>query len=169
MKRLLSCEADIETMNMALITYFKASLRCPRCEAVGTASIDSHLGDCGKTYQIGDCPGADIHPSEFESTSYVVRQPSSEEPVRVLLAWTCEHCDATTFAEVTFADGCVGDIQAIDLTPDTLGRLHYIAEEVQSMLEEIMDGSMYDEQGVRADWLEILRAALERGRRWVPS
>ncbi|KAB2911789.1 MAG: hypothetical protein F9K40_00045 [Kofleriaceae bacterium] len=87
----------------------------------------------------------------------------------MLLAWTCEHCDATTFAEVTIADGCVGDIQAIDLTPDTLGRLHYIAEEVQSMLEEIMDGSMYDEQGVRADWLEILRAAHERGRRWVPS
>jgi len=154
---------------MALITYFKASLRCPCCGTLGMAWIESHLGDRGLTYQIGDCPGADIHPSEFESTSYVVRQPSPEEPVRVLLDWTCQHCEATTFAEVMFMNGCVRDIQAVDLTPETLERVHYIGEEVQSMLEQVMDASMYDENGIRADWLENLRSALERGKRWVPS
>lgn len=156
-------------MTMALITYFKAALRCSHCGTEGTAWIDSHLGDSGATYQVGDCPTDDIHPSEFETTSYVVRRPAPGEPIHLLLAWTCEHCQATVFAEVVFADGCVTDIQTAELTPELLNRLHYIGEEVQSMIEEIMETPVYDDVGVRADWLDILRSALEAGRRWVPS
>lgn len=154
---------------MALITYFKAPLRCHCCQTVGTASIESYLGGQGMTYQVGDCPTDDIHPSDFESTSYVVRAPSPNEPVRVMLAWACAKCDATSFAEVAFADGCVQNIRAIDLTPETLAGLNYIGEETQSMLEQVIDGSMYDEKSLRADWFETLREALARGKRWVPS
>lgn len=154
---------------MALITYFKASLPCLRCGRVGTAWIHSHLGDKGATYQIGDDVGHDIDRVHFDDTSYLVRRPSPDEPIHVLLAWTCEHCGSSDFAEVVIAGGKVRDIRTAELTPATLERLNYIAEDVQSMIEEIMESPVYDDLGVRADWLDMLRSALEAGRRWGPS
>ena len=153
-------------MTMALITYFKTTSRCPHCGRDETAWIHSHLGDSGATYQIGDCPGGDIHPLDFDDTSYVVRKPSLGESIHVLLGWTCGSCGLATFAEVVFADGCVRDIQSVELTPETLERLHYIAEDVQSMIETITATRIYDDHGVSPDWLATLRTALEAGRRW---
>ncbi len=137
-------------MTMGLITYFKTTSRCPHCGRDETAWIHSHLGDSGATYQIGDCPGGDIYPLDFD----------------VLLGWTCGSCGLATFAEVVFADGCVRDIQSVELNPETLERLHYIAEDVQSMIETITATRIYDDHGVRPDWLATLRTALEAGRRW---
>jgi hypothetical protein len=151
---------------MAHITYFKANLKCPRCGAEGPAWIPSHLGDLGATYVVGDCPRDDIIPSEFEETSYRVRAPADGEPVHVLLGARCGNCSAASFVDVVFDDGCIRDIHPVELDPTTLDRLHYIAEDVQDMIENITGLRLYDDVGLRADWLETLRAALEAGRRW---
>ena len=149
-----------------LITYFKTNLKCPRCGVEGPAWIPSHLGDLGATYVVGDCPRHDIIPSEFEATSYRVRPPAAGEPVHILLGADCENCSLSTFVDVVFDDGCIREIQPIDLDPTTLPRLHYIALHVRDMIETITGQRLEDESGLRADWLETLRAALEAGRRW---
>lgn len=151
---------------MSLLTYFKTAFRCPRCGYDGTAWIDSRLGSLGATYEIGDCPGNDIPLVDFEDTSLLVRPPAANEPVRVLMSWTCEHCRLASFAEVVFFEGCVRAIDLVDLDPTTLGRIHYIAESLDDMLETIIGERLYDESGLRPDWLEKLRAALDAGKRW---
>jgi hypothetical protein len=147
---------------MALLTYFKATLPCAHGGHVGTAWIPSHLGSRGATYQAGDCPGDDIPDANFASTSFSVRPVVGREPVRVLHSWTCETCRLESFVEVVFADGCVIAIEPTDLTPATLGRVHYIGEELDEMLQAIAGVSPYES----AEWLPTLRSALEAGRRW---
>jgi hypothetical protein len=151
---------------MALMTYFKAALPCQRCGHLGTAWVESRLGDRGATYQVGDCPGADISPSDFEDTSFRVRPPVPGDPIHVLLPWTCEKCGRGNFAEVVLADGCVRAIEAVELDSATLSRLHYIATDTEDMLQTIIGESLYDDRGVRPDWLHRLRAALAAGSRW---
>lgn len=96
----------------------------------------------------------------------VVRSRMTNEPIRVLMSWTCEHCRLSGFAEVVFSDGCVRAIDLVDLDPTTLARIHYIAKSLDDMLETIMGERLYDEAGLRADWLDKLRTALEAGKHW---
>jgi hypothetical protein len=151
---------------MSLITYFKAAFHCPRCGRDSTAWVSSKLGSLGATYSVGDCPGADIPLVDFEDTSLRVRPPAANEPIRVLMSWNCEHCKLASFAEVAFFEGCVRAIDLVDLDPATLGRIHYIAESLDDMLETIIGERLYDGAGLRADWLERLRDALDAGKRW---
>ncbi len=153
-------------MTMALLTCFKTTSTCPHCGREGKTEILSHLGSHGAEYKIGDCPGRDIPPVDFDDTSYLVRTPSPVEETRVLLSWTCLFCKLETFAEVSFADGCIRDIQSVELNPETLARLNYIGEDVQDMIEMIIGASVYDDAGVRPDLIEKLRSSLEAGRRW---
>lgn len=128
--------------------------------------IPSKLGSRGATYQVGDCPGADIPPVDFEDTSFRVRPVEPGQPVHLLLSWTCEKCGLESFAEIVFAEGCVLSIEEVELEPRTLARLHYIAERLDDMLQTIIGEPLYDESGLRPDWLARLEAALEAGRRW---
>ena len=151
---------------MGLVTYFKATLPCQHHHHVGTAWIDNSLGNRGATYEVGDCPGDDITLADFEDTSFRVRAPRTGEPVHILLSWTCEMCGLASFAEVVLADGCVRSIEAVELNPDTLARLHYIASRIEDMLENIIGEPLYDERGLRPDWLRRLEDALAAGNRW---
>jgi hypothetical protein len=148
------------------MTTFRAILPCPRCGSSGNASILSRLGSKGATYRIGDCPGPDIPPVDFEDTSLIVRRPDPRESTHVLMSWTCESCGLENFAEIVFADGCVRDIRGVDLDPATLSRIHYISEDLLSMLETIVGEPLTDDTGFRANWLDTLRAALLAGKRW---
>jgi len=151
---------------MSSLTYFNATLPCRRCSHVGTAWIPSGLGSHGATYHVGDCPGDDIPPVDFEDTSFRVQPVEPNGSIHLLLSWTCESCGAETFAEVVFADGCVRSIEAVELDPQTLSRLHYIAKRLDDMLQAIVGESLYDGPDLRPDWLARLRSALELGRRW---
>jgi hypothetical protein len=148
---------------MSLITYFKATLPCNHGGHVGTAWIPSKLGDRGATYGVGDCPGTDIHPREFADTSFVIRTPTEGEPTRVLMSWTCETCGLESFVEVAFGQGCVLSITPCTFDLQTLDRVHYIAEDLDDVLESLIDESPHV---ARADLVSKLRQALERGRRW---
>jgi hypothetical protein len=141
-------------------------LPCSHCGQVGTAWVESRLGDRGATYEVGDCPKGDIPASDFEDTSFLVRQPEAGQPIHVLLPWTCENCGLGNFAEVVIADGCVRAIEAVDLDPASLARLHYIGTDVEDMLHSIVGESLYTVSGVRPDWLQRLEAALVSGKRW---
>jgi len=151
---------------MSLLTYFKATLPCSRCGHVETAWIPSGLGSRGATYEVGDCPADDIPPADFEDTSFRVRPVEPGQPVHLLLSWTCEECGLESFAELVFADGCVRSIDAVELEPRTLARLHYIADRLDDILQTVIGQPLYDESGLRADWLTRLQAALDAGRRW---
>lgn len=151
---------------MALITYFKAQQTCLRCKRSGTAWVWSKLGDRGVTYVEGDRVASDIPQEDIDDVCLKVRDPQAGEPTRILLSWDCEHCGLTNLAQVALADGCVRSIETIELTPETLDQLHYIAEGISDMLETIIGEQIYGETGVRADWLPALRKALEAGKRW---
>lgn len=151
---------------MALITYFQTDFTCPNCGQHGPAVMHSKLGSEGATYRVGDCPKDDIPPVDFEDTSHVVKAPSPGEPVHVLMSWTCVHCGLESFGEVVFFEGCVRAIDLVDLDPATLARVHYISEMINDMLQTIIGERLYDERGLRADWLDKLRAALDAGKRW---
>ncbi len=149
-----------------LTTYFQAELQCGSCRESGTAWIPSRLGDAGATYHVGDCHGDDILAVDFEDTSFVVRTPKPGEAIHVLMWWTCEHCGVANFAEVVFDSDCVVSIERIELDSDTLRRIHYVNELLSEVIEAIIDGSIYDEAGVRPDWLSRFEAGLAAGRRW---
>ena len=86
--------------------------------------------------------------------------------MRVLVSWDCNGCTASYFAEVAFAHGRVESIRETELDPATLDRIHYREEGVDEMLERIIGERFWTEEGLRPDWLEALRSALEAGRRW---
>jgi hypothetical protein len=151
---------------MSLMTYFRNTLTCLHCKQAGTAWVRSRLGDRGATYQIGDRVDDDIPLADIEDVSLKVRSPQPDEPVHILLSWKCEHCGLTNFADVVLAGGCVRSIDAVELDPSTLARLHYISETVEDMLETLIGERLYNESGVRSDWLAALRRALEAGNRW---
>lgn len=146
---------------MAELTYFRTTGSCPRCEHRGDIWVASKLGSRGATYRVGDCPGADIPLVDFEDTSLRVKTPAPDTPIHVLLSSTCESCKLENFAEVVFGDDRVAAIDLIRLDLASLERIHYIGEIVSDMLESILDASLYDANGVRPDWLDKLRAALE--------
>lgn len=150
---------------MALITNFRARLQCPHCGREGTSWLYSTLGERGATYEVGDCPGDDILPIDFEENSFCVRRPVLVEPIHMLMSWTCEHCTLSNVAEIIFENGYVRSIGTVDLEPDTLARLHYISADLEDRLETIIGGSLYTDSGLRSDWLGALRAALDEGKR----
>src|SRR5579872_4707307 len=151
---------------MALITNFRTQLKCPNCGHESTAWLYSTLGQRGATYEVGDCPGDDIQPIDFDDTSFSVRRPRFGEPIHMLMSWTCENCKQSNFGEVVFEDGCVRSIRQVDLDPDTLARLHYISADLEDRLETIIGEQMYTDSGLRSDWLPVLQRALDEGKRW---
>jgi hypothetical protein len=151
---------------MASITYFKAMLRCSNCGRDAIAWLYSTLGEKGSTYEVGDCPGDDIQPIDFVDTSFTVRAPGPDEPVHFLTSWTCEFCRLENFGEIVLVDGCVRSIDRAALDLATLARVHYIAETTRDMLEAIVGTPLHYNSGLRHDWLQMLRAALEAGKRW---
>jgi hypothetical protein len=150
---------------MALITNFRAPLRCPRCGHSGTAWLYSTLGERGATYGVGDCPGDDILPIDFEETSFTVRPPATDVPIHMLMSWACENCRCSNFGEVVFERGCVRSIDLVDLDLTTLARLHYISADLEDRLETIIGEPLYTDDGLRSDWVPALRRALDAGRR----
>jgi hypothetical protein len=128
--------------------------------------MHSTLGSLGATYEVGDCPGPDIPSIDFENTSFTVRTPEPNEPVHVLMSWPCKYCRRENFGEVVFAEGCVRSLEVVNLDPSTLARLHYISENIDEMIEAIIEQPLRDGSGLREDWLQKLRAALEAGKRW---
>ena len=151
---------------MTLMTYFRDTLTCLHCKQAGTAWVRSRLGDRGATYQVGDCVGDDISLMDIEDVSLRVRPVDADEPIHILLSWRCEHCGLTNFAEVVLAADCVRSIEAVELDPPTLPRLHYISETVDDMVVTIIGEPLYTESGLRPDWLSALRSALDSGKRW---
>jgi len=151
---------------MSQLTYFRGPLTCLHCKQAGTAWVWSKLGDRGATYQVGDCVEGDIPLPDIEEVSLKVKPADPGEPVHILLSWKCEHCGLSNFAEVVLANGCVRSIDAVELNPATLTRLHYIAESISDMLETVIGEPLYNESGLRPDWLPALRQALDAGRRW---
>jgi hypothetical protein len=106
---------------------------------------------------------------DIEDVSLKVRSPEVDEPIHILLSWKCEHCGLTNFAELVLAEGNVRSIDAVDLDPSTLARLHYISETLEDMLETIIGEPLFNESGLRSDWLIALRRALDAGNRWPSS
>jgi hypothetical protein len=151
---------------MALITNFRAWFRCARCGHDGTAWLYSTLGERGATYEVGDCPGDDILPIDFEDSSFTVRRPAANDPIHMLMSWTCENCKRANVGEVIFEGGCVRSIRPVDLDPSTLARLHYISADLEDRLETIIGEPLYTESGLRSDWLATLHRALDEERRW---
>lgn len=151
---------------MSLITYFKATLACPQCGHQGTAWMPSKLGSRGATYAVGDCPGDDIPRADIEDAGFEIHPPAEGEPVHVLLSFTCESCDRESFADIELAAGCVRSIRAVELTPESFARLHYIDEGLYDMLETIIGAPVYTAEGVRPDLVNALAEALAAGRRW---
>lgn len=151
---------------MSLMTYFRAPLTCLHCKRAGTAWVWSKLGDLGATYQVGDRVADDIPLEEIEDLCLKVKTAESDEALNILLSWKCSHCGLSNFAKVVLRDGNVYAIEAIELNPDTLATLHYIAGTVDDMLETIIGEPLYNESEVRPDWLAALCRALEAGKRW---
>lgn len=151
---------------MSQITYFRAPLTCLHCKQPGTGWVRSKLGDRGATYEVGAYIADDIPLVDIEEVCLKAKPAKPGEPVHILLSWKCENCKLTNFAQVVFAEGCVRTIEAIELTPATLALLHYIDESLSDMLETIIGEPLYNESGLRPDWLTALRQALDAGRRW---
>lgn len=126
----------------------------------------SKLGDRGATYMVGDRVSDDIPSEDIEDVCLKVRDAGPDEPVYILLSWECEHCGLTNFAQVVLEDGRVRSIETVELNPETLAQLHYIAEGVLDMLETIIGEPIHIESGIRSDWLPALRKALDSGKRW---
>ncbi|HWO26264.1 MAG TPA: hypothetical protein VNO30_46370 [Kofleriaceae bacterium] len=133
---------------------------------MGTAWLHNKLGEAGRTYEVGDCPGDDIQLVDFEETCLPVRPFESGKPIRVLLAWDCEHCRLGNLAEVVYADGCICSIEATQLTPQTLERVDCLYEDLDDIVESLIDEPVRIGPRWRPDWLRLLRAALAAGRRW---
>lgn len=136
------------------------------CKHAEKAWVSCRLGDRGATYAVGDRVADDIPPEEIDDVCLKVKDAKPDEPVRILLASHCGHCKLTNFAQVVLADGHVRSIDTIELNPQTLAQLHYIAEDNYEMLEILIGESIYNESGIRPDWLGMLSRALDSGRRW---
>ena len=151
---------------MSLTTYFRASLTCLHCKQPGIAWVWSNLGDRGSTYEVGERIADDIPLEEIEDECLKVKTAEPGEALHILLSWKCAHCGLSNFARVVLHDGHVRAIEAVELNPETLATLHYIAETVVDMLETIIGERLYSESGLRPDWLAALRGALDSGKRW---
>src|SRR5262249_2510511 len=136
---------------MSLLTYFKASQICLHCQQAGTAWVWSKLGDRGATYTVGDRVADDIPQEEIDDGCLKVKDAGPGEPVHILLSWKCEHCGRTNFAQVIIADGRVRSIETVELNPETLAQLNYIAEGIVDMLETIIGEPMYTTSDIRPD------------------
>lgn len=151
---------------MTAMTLFRTTAMCPQCGHTGFADLESRLGDRGRTYVLGDSVEGDFALHDFEETSFVVRMPARDEPVRFLSYWICRACLGGTFAELVITHDRVHAIASLELSLAVLDRLHFISEDVEDMLQPIADGSLYTDIGLRTDWLAALRQGLEAGRRW---
>jgi len=147
---------------VALLTSFRGAGRCSNCGTHGVLWIQSHIGDEGATYRVGDDVSADINVAVVRAACFVVREPLDGEPIRVLSAWSCDSCEAEEFAEIVFAGGRVANIQPVNLTVAVLDRTNYVESTYNYKIELYTNHSMWDEYGVWPYWVSTLRESLAR-------
>lgn len=147
------------------LTYFVASLRCPRCGRLtaDTTSTEmvNHLAEEPYTvYRVGD----DVPDTDEELTlAFIPASPRKGSEARILHCWTCPFEGTLEWAEVVLDGGRVREIQAVDLTPEVVRRANYASEFMQESYYGITDEGLTAD-GEPHDWPERLARALEQQR-----
>jgi hypothetical protein len=142
---------------------FLAALTCPACGAVTEeAEIQTHLrGGCadGSAFYIGSV----LEPYDLETerllyTEYaLVDPPAPGGPIRLLVVWSCFHCQRDQWAMIEILDGTVRRIDAVTLDRRTLLAANFISELDAELLAAALSGRP-DVRGAAS--VELLRQQL---------
>ena len=149
---------------MPPLTFFAAALECPNCGAVTKAdtstNMSSHLmsGPGEHILRVGDRP--DVNLGDFESAYLTIRLPEPGAAIHVLETWSCPACGSGNWAEIVFHDGEVKSIESVSLSQASLDRAHFISERVYEDFERLVGQSLWENNEVRPDFAQMLKARL---------
>jgi hypothetical protein len=123
--------------------YLVAELRCERCGAVSPADASSEmtirLRDDPQLAYLGVGDELPVDTARARASGYlVVREPAPGEPVVLLHQWTCPVCGYPyNWAEVVVSGGVITDIRVVMLNQDTLGRAHFVVDDVRDIAADL--------------------------------
>ncbi|HEY4244818.1 MAG TPA: hypothetical protein VGM88_33615 [Kofleriaceae bacterium] len=122
---------------MGSFDLFVASLRCPHCDAVARAEIQTKLrGDASdqSMFAVGDHFTYDL--ADAADWGYLVVQPPAQ-PVHFGQMWECAVCKHyPSWAEVVIDDDRIASIDAIALDAAALARLHFLDEDAAPFIAD---------------------------------
>jgi hypothetical protein len=116
---------------------FVAELRCPRCGHVSaaddTTDMQTKIRDERELAWLGVGSALEINPATVPGRCYYLVQPPGDT-IRILQSWSCPSCEFyPNWAEIVVRDGRIESITAVPLDRETLGRAHFIDEDVDGV------------------------------------
>jgi len=123
--------------------YLVGHLQCPQCGATsaadGSTNMQTYLRAEPQLAWLGAGDGLDVDPSNVRESGYLmVREPSPDEPTRILQTWECPSCGApANWAEIVVREGAIERVTAVSLTREVFERSHFIAPEADSVAAEL--------------------------------
>ena len=145
------------------LTYFVASLTCPRCGTVSPEDISTDMANhlaSGEGIQLLRVGDRGISVANIAAEYIELRPAGDEDEVRLLETWSCEACGSENWAVVTVRDGTIESIEARPMTRATLDEVHFVTEAIADQFARLTGESLWDGRDVRSDFAELLRAKL---------
>ncbi len=113
--------------------YFVARLRCQHCRAVSENDASTHCetflrpNPDGSELRVGDWVG---EVQDTQRPDYYARAVEHvDKDVHILEGWECPCCHEVNWAEITIRDGFIASIWSVELTRETLDRVHLVSSE----------------------------------------
>lgn len=145
-----------------MFDVFVAQLRCPNCDTIVEAEIQTHIRDGsadGSKLRVGfDLDPSDLTTESIADSGYaLVKPPEADSPIRLLDVWMCPKCQTEQWALVEIADRRIRSIKAVKLDRATLESANFISDVNGDLLAEALQGN---ERPTGESSVEILRQRL---------
>ena len=141
--------------------YFAAAMKCPVCGTVSAADsstgMANRLADDEEILRVGDDPA--ISTGAMQATLLTTAEPIGDK-IRLLQSWHCATCGSRNWAEIVFDHGRIESIDNTPLTKPVVARSNFIHDDLGFVFEDLTGESLYVDNRVRPDFVELLRAHL---------
>jgi hypothetical protein len=145
-----------------MFDVFVAPLRCPGCDTVVDAEVQTHIRDGsadGSALGVGfELDSVDLTIESIVDAGYaLVNPPDADGPIRLLDVWSCRQCETEQWAMMEIADRKIRSIEAMKLDRATLESANFISDTDADLLADALRG---EEPATGASSVEILRQRL---------
>jgi predicted nucleic-acid-binding Zn-ribbon protein len=150
--------------------YFRAQLRCPRCENISAA--DAHINM--QTYMRNDADGSELavghlfEPIELTtkhilSSGYaLISEPKNSAAIRLLDVWSCPKCETDQWATVEIAEARIVRIEAVAMSLGVLESANFITEvNAELLAAALLDIPTWEVIERKLDVVTVLRQHLQ--------
>jgi hypothetical protein len=144
-----------------MFDVFLASLRCPGCDAVVDAEIQTHIRDGsadGSALRVGfEFDATDLTTESLVDAGYRLVNPADPDgPIRLLDIWICPHCNSEQWALIEIAGRTIRSIEPVKLDRSRLESAHFISDVNADLLAKRLLG----EEPAGETTVQILRRRL---------